>query len=273
MFEKRTFIIGIACLLTAASQAAVAQTAEAPGSKPPAPQQAAMQHNRGPKTVTLNNADGADIKLWLPDLSTLPVEAPMDQITLPSTGVDNYHALVATKNWGPEVEVVTRYEYLRGKPNGHSPLELVNAIKSELEVVPSPLPRDHYRYHSNQNWGFLVRYHGQPLPKIELQMETTNGSTLSSVTNEKGIAYFTLPDDFPDVVEGERDKRRADFSITATHQTSDVKYMTQLSAEYAINPSHWKSTGLGVTVAGIGLLIGGFIGRIGLKKPVKKSRG
>ncbi|MCP3663663.1 MAG: hypothetical protein GY696_14440, partial [Gammaproteobacteria bacterium] len=221
MLEKRTVVIGIACLLTAASQAAVAQTAGEPESKPTAPQQATMQHNRGPKTVTLNNADGADIKLWLPDLSTRPIEAPMDQITLPSTGVDNYHALVATKNWGSEVEVVTRYEYMRGKPNGHSPLELVNAIKSELEVVPSPLPRDHYRYHSNQKWGFLVRYHGQPLAKIPLQLETTNGSVMSSETDNSGIAYFTLPDDFPDMVEGERDRRRADFSITATHQTGD----------------------------------------------------
>ena len=74
--------------------------------KPPAA--AGHGHRRGGQRLILSNADGATITLWKPDLSTLPLELEHGAITLPRTGMDNYHAIVAEKDWGKEKEAVIR---------------------------------------------------------------------------------------------------------------------------------------------------------------------
>lgn len=100
------------------------------------------QHRRGPKKFMLANAQEASILLWKPDLSTVPLTIEHGSITLPFTGVDNYHALVVRKDWGHLQETLIRYEYLQGKPSGHSTSELTRADKSNFEIVPDPVPEN-----------------------------------------------------------------------------------------------------------------------------------
>ncbi|MES9906335.1 MAG: hypothetical protein ABW168_27095 [Sedimenticola sp.] len=261
---KPVILVMTSVLLGALSGAhALAQTAQGPAQKQnqqSTPQH--QQHRRGPKQFTFSNADGAVIQLWKPDLSTLPLEAKMGVITLPSTGVDNYHAVVAEIDWGYLKEAIIRYEYLRGKPSGESPTRLSAAVKTEFEVVPAPIPRGHYRYYSDQEWAFAVRFKQAFLPGVPVVMETANGSRLEGISDADGLVQFHIPDDFPNVVEGERDKRSADFTVTAAYEENGTEYQTLLSAEYRVNPQHWKSLSLGVTVTAIGLLAGGFIGRV-----------
>ena len=111
----------------------------------------------------LSIADDAQVVLWKPDLSTQPLEIQQGKVGLKGTGVDNYHAIVAERTEGKLTEVAIRYEYARGKPSGHSSTELTAADKSTLEIVPEPIPREHYRYHSDQTWDFIVRFQGLPL--------------------------------------------------------------------------------------------------------------
>jgi hypothetical protein len=209
----------------------------------------------------LENAQGASITLWKPDLTTQPLNLSQGGITLPKTGMDNYHAVVAEKDWGNSKETVIRYEYLFGRPSKHSPSELAGAVKTDLEIVPAPIPREHFRYLANQSWGFQLRLKGQPKAQTRLTLETANGTRLETVTDDNGYAVFRLPDDFPDIVPGKRDERSAEFSVSAKAEDAGITYETLLNASYRMDPAHWQSKSLGWLVVGIGFIAGGLIGR------------
>ena len=250
-----------ACLLSPLCMAADSDKPEKT-EKPPA-----AHGHRGAKKIVLENGDGAVITLWNPDLSTQPLTLEHNSVTVPVTGVNNYHAVVAEKAWSGHKETVIRYEYMFGRPSHQSPARLAAAEKSEFEIVPDPIPREHYRYHSQQNWGFLVRLHGKPLANQPLTLETSHGTLQTLSSNAEGRVEFRIPDDFPDLVEGERDKRLAQFTISSEYRDEGITYTTQLNADYRINPSHWQSTRLGLLVLGIGLLTGSYLGR------AKKTKG
>jgi hypothetical protein len=231
----------------------------------------AMSHShRGAKTYYIDNLDGATITYIKPDLSTQLISSEMDTVTLPVTGIDNYHALVVQKDWGDHKEVIIRYQYMFGRPSKQSPVRLTDAEKSEFEIAPDPLPREHYQYHGEQEWDFKARYHGEPVSNLPLTLTTTNGSQLTLNTDQQGRVSFLIPGDFPDLTEGERNRQTAQFTISGEYQQNHTTYTTQLVAEYRVNPSHWQSTELGLVVLGIGFIAGGFLGQ-NLKKRDKKT--
>lgn len=206
-------------------------------------------------------SEGAEIRLWRPDLRTLPLKVEHGSITIPKTGMDNYHAIVAEKDWGNLRETVIRYEYLRGKPSERSPSELTAAEKATFEIVPEPLPREHQHFFGGTSWTFLIRFKGRPLGARGAILETSNGSRLEAVSSPGGRVTFTLPDDFAGIVPGERDPRAAEFQVTAEHRADGIVYQTMLSAEYRVSPAHWRSTPMGLGVMALGFLVG-----IGLKR-------
>ena len=275
---KYRTILTASCLLATAGILAApgdTQTPEAASAAAPARPQAPAQHGhhrRGPKQLALSIADDAQVVLWKPDLSTQLLEIRQGKVGFKGTGVDNYHALVAERTGGTLTEVAIRYEYARGKPSGHSSTELTAANKSALEIVPDPIPREHYHYHSDQSWGFIVRFQGQPVANKQVMLETANGSRLESSTAADGRVSLHLPDDFPGIVEGARDKRSAEFAVSTKHTEGGRSYQTTLNGAYRVNPQHWHSLGLGIMVAGMGMLTGGFIGRKGLGKKKQDKR-
>ena len=232
----------------------------------------AHQHNQGPKRITLAHADQASITFWKPDLTQQSLQADNDQVTLPRTGMDNYHALVVERDSGDRVDTLIRYEYLRGKPSERSPAELAALPKTRFEIVPDPIPREHYHYFSDQTWGFLLRLDGHPVPDTEVILQTDHGSQITGVTDQTGRVSLQLPDDFPDVQPGERDERSAEFRVSAQIPVNDLTYHTTLSAEYQVNPAHWQFFGWGVAMAGLGFLAGGVIGRVGKKGNNREQR-
>jgi hypothetical protein len=200
------------------------------------------------------NAQDASIQLWKPDLSTLPLTARHGSVTLPFTGVDNYHALVVQKDWGNLQETLIRYVYMHGKPSGHSTRELTAAEKASFEIVPDPVPREHQHYHSAQRWNFLLRFNGAPAASVPVRLLTSNGSELGSVSDANGRVSLMVPDDFSLLGPDVRDRRTAEFSLSAELERDGINYQTQLSAEYRVDPGRWQSLGLGVFVTGIGLV-------------------
>jgi hypothetical protein len=235
-------------------------TADEPQTHNIAKQQITHSH-RGPKSFDLENADGATITLWKPDLSTQTLTPVHSSVTLPVTGVNNYHVLVAEKDWGDHKEAIIHYAYLHGRPSHQSPAKIAAAQKTEFEIVPDPIPREHYRYHTLQEWGFLVRMQGSPLAGQPITLTTSHGTQHTLTTGSDGRVEFQIPDDFPDLEEGERDRRQAQFSVSSEYSQDEVNYSTQLIADYRINPSHWQSTQLGLLVIGLGFLAGGYLGR------------
>lgn len=240
---------------------ASAQTQGAAGGAEKKPPAQAMQHNRGPKRLALSNADGAVVTLWKPDLGKRELEPKMGMITLPPTGVDNYHAIVVERDWGDSVDAIVRYEYMRGKPSGESPRKLTSAVKTPVEVVPDPLPREHHRYYSRAEAAFILRYRDQVLANHPVVLQTSNGSSVNGVSDSEGRVVFQIPDDFSDVVPGERDQRGAELSVSTEYQAEGVQYNSVLTAEYRVSPEHWQSKPWGVAVAGIGFVFGGFLTR------------
>jgi len=228
------------------------------------------QHRRGPKQLVLSITDDARAELWKPDLTKQPIEIQQGKVNFKGTGVDNYHAIVAEKTDGGLTETAIRYHYGRGKPSGHSSIELTGANKSTLEIVPDPIPREHYHYHSDQTWDFIVRFQGQPMANQQVELATAHGSKLAATTTKNGRVSLQLPDDFPGIVAGERDKRSAEFTISTSYTEGDQTYQSTLNAAYRVNPQNWHSLNLGILVVGIGMLAGGFIGGIGRGK---KSKG
>lgn len=246
-------------MLSSLVYGAAQPTGEPPGKT--APRGHSSDH-RGPKKIRLINGEGADIKLWKPDLTTLPLSSSQGTLTIPATGMDNYHAVVAEKDWGKIKESVIRYEFMFGKPSKQSPDKLVKAVKSDLEIMPDPFPREHYRYYSGHTWSFVLRLRGKPLPGIETGLQTENGTQLHGISDAAGRVTFRLPDDFPDIAPGERDSRSAEFAVNAATEADGIRYETLLSARYHVNPSHWQSTPWGVAAAGLGILAGGLAGRV-----------
>ncbi|MEW8292983.1 MAG: hypothetical protein AB2672_20940 [Candidatus Thiodiazotropha endolucinida] len=245
-----------ACMLSLAGVAIGAEGGDA--TKPPQP----AHDHRGEKRIVLENGDGAIITLWKPDLSTQQLTPDHNVVTIPMTGIDNYHAIVAEKDWGDHKEAVIRYEYRFGRPSKQSPSQLVAKQKTEFEIVPDPIPREHYRYHSLQSWNYLVRFNGRPVNDLEVVLNTANGTQLSSTTDSHGRVSFKIPDDFPGMIEGERDKRLDQFTVSSEYLEGNRRYTTQLNADYRVNPAHWQSTRLGLLVVGIGFIAGGFLGRV-----------
>lgn len=261
--QKPLVMASVLFLTTLTGTGASAQTvADAPQTQSRARAPAQQQHQRrGPKQFMLANGEGAVIKLWKPDLTTLPLESKQGGITIPSTGVDNYHAVVAVKDWGYLKEAVIRYEYMRGKPSGRSTTELTAAQKTEFEIVPNPVPREHSRYYSDQEWAFILRFKDKPIPNLPVILETANGSRVEGVSDEKGVVRLHIPDDFPNVIPGERDRRAAELSLSAEYEADGIIYQTMLSAEYRVNQQNWQALSLGIAVTAFGMLAGGFLGR------------
>ncbi|MEW8586701.1 MAG: hypothetical protein AB2531_13130, partial [Candidatus Thiodiazotropha sp.] len=90
----------------------------------------------------------------------------------------------------------------------------------------------------------------------------SNGSHLSVTSDAEGRVEFLIPDDFPGVVKGERDRRLGQFSVSSEYHQGDRRYTTQLSADYRVSPSHWQSTRLGLLIVGFGFIAGSVIGRV-----------
>lgn len=160
---------------------------------------------------------------------------------------------------------------MHGKPSGHSTSELTAAEKTAFEIVPDPVPREHQHYLSDQTWNFSLRFKGTPAVGIPVTLTASHGTKVDSISDSRGRVSLHIPDDFPGLKAGERDRRTAEFGISAELTDAEVTYQTLLSAEYRVNPSHWQSFGLGATVTGIGMLAGLFIGRIGRTDSRRKS--
>jgi hypothetical protein len=213
-------------------------------------------HGRAP---VVHIRDGADavVGLWTPELKVRSIEASgAERITVQPTGMNNYHALVATREGAHLTEVALRYLHFNGRPADKTPSSLVAREKAELEIVPDPLPREHWRYLGGETVRFLVRYRGRPVANHAIDLYTTNGTLIQGRTGANGRWEVPLPDDFAEVRPGRQNNRPGEFVVRTRLDGEARSYRTTLSAAYSVNPSHWQSTGLGALALSGGFLSG-----------------
>lgn len=237
--------------------------------QPPADrQQAAKQADghtghggRGP-TLYLHDARAADTIMWSSNLErlNLPIKKS-GKAALPRTGIDNYHVMIARRHNEKLHESAIRYLYRRGKPSGHSPSELTRLEKLPLEIVPDPLPREHRRYIGAKEEQFVVRFQGEPLAGVKVDLETTNGTQLEAKSDAKGRVRFAIPDDFSHVVPGRRNNPPAEMIVRTDHTGDGVLHRVNLSAPYYASPTNWKSFNAGLFMLGFGFFAGVLIVR------------
>ena len=211
------------------------------------------------KPFVLHDGEAASLVLINPKLVSKPMSIEQGRVTVTSTGMDNYHALVATRKRGDLHESAVRYVYMFGKPSGESPSDIMAYEKSALEIEPAPYAREHWRYFSDRSALFVIRYQGEVLPGAAITMATSNGSEAELKADANGLLRVLLPEDFSDIKPGRMANRAAEFILTARYEEAGKTYLSTLSSAYHVNPNHWQSTTLGVVVVVAGMMVGGLV--------------
>lgn len=202
--------------------------------------------------------EGVQARMIAPDLVVHPLEARDGGFRLPRTGMGYYHALVASRTGEGRVETAIRYVPLGGRSSGRSPAEVVALSKARLEIVPDPLPREHWRYQGDETACFALRFDGQPLAGRAMRLTSAKGSELVVQTDARGRAEIVIPDDLDPAV-GQR--QAGEMTLVAEYRDGQgVLHVTTLSAAYAPSPAHWKSLPLGAFM-GVAGLVGGLAAR------------
>lgn len=259
-----------AALLTGSASYATSEMVwrPAPPSSPGAAGEVHRSHGRRSQgdVFFLSGSRGSELSLWTPTLKVMPLTADLSgRVEVPPTGIDYYYLLVAERDVGARHETALRYFHRFGRPGGHSPSELTAAKKMPLEIVPSPLPREHQRYLTGEAARFRIRYEGKPLSDANMTLSTSNGTTATYTADARGVATVMLPDDFKHVVAGREHNRPAEFMLRVEQTDSGKRFVTTLSGAYHVNPSHWQSTirGAWVVIAGFftGVAVVGVQGR------------
>jgi len=225
---------------------------------------------RRPQVWDISYLNGANVTMWRADLTVESLQPTDGQVTIPRTGLGGFHVFLAEAEKPSKTVAAIRYHYANGKPVDARPRDLIAINKTDLEVVPDPLPREHYRYYGNERWAFLVRYHGELVPELDVTLQTSNGTRLTEKTDKSGRVRFILPDDFTDVKPGIRANPPGSFSVSTNYSVDGHHHETRLESKYYPNPSHWRSTSLGFWVMGGGFLMGLATLRGGRKKKERK---
>lgn len=201
-------------------------------------------------------APAGDVSGWRQQLAMSHASAVVQP---PVRDKGNYHWLSAREETPDSVRVATSTHYFSNP--GPSPAELLLARKSELEIVPNPLPREHAAYRESEKWDFLVRFNGQALASREVVMETESGSRIRFVTNSVGIARVLFPRDIQAAGEasGGHRPRPANFVLSVEHEAGAKKYLTAFNYVYRKEPERDSSLN-----AGLGFLVLGMLGAVPL---------
>ncbi len=184
----------------------------------------------------------------------IDAEGARIEAVAPKTG--NYHWVLAREE-SPELVKVASTAWYFGNP-GDGPTDMLATPKHELEIVPSPLPREHRSYREAEKWKFLVRYHGQALAGQALAMETEFGSRTQAVTDANGIATLVFPRDFkqPPKGDGENEDPRARgrFVLSTEKEDGGKRYLTAFNYSYTQDPERSRSLGWGAAFGILGMV-------------------
>lgn len=229
---------------------------------------------RKAKQFEVNNCDHNAISeayYLMPTLEKKPLIPEHGLVSIPRTGMDNYHALVINQKKDKSVNSSVRYIYSRGRPSKVSPTKITQIQKSELEIAPILLPREHDEYKGSQSHDFELRFKGKALGQTSVTFTTSNGTKEILESDENGKFSITVPNDFEDVKVGRRKNKAAEFILGASYINQDITYTTTLSMPYYVNPvDYWNSREAGLVVLIVGLILGLYLFRNINKKKKRK---
>ena len=234
------------------------------------------QHGgRKAKQLQLHNSNPAaatQVYYLMSTLEKRDLTLEDDLVTLPRTGVDNYHALVVNQAHENSVSSSIRYIYNYGRPSKTSPTKITQIHKSELEIQPAPLPREHDHYTGSNYYKFELHFKDEVLPNTLITFSTSNGHEETIKSDEDGGFCVTMPNDFKEVKAGRRANRPSEFILKTSHLHEGITYTTTFAMPYHVNPiDYWQTQTLAVVLVIMGLIIGIFMFRNIHKKKKRKA--
>ncbi|MEO5362114.1 MAG: hypothetical protein H7838_00605 [Magnetococcus sp. DMHC-8] len=189
----------------------------------------------------------------------------------PATGITviprpqqgGYHWLQARQEQQNQVTVASTVHYFSDP--APAPRTMLQYAKTELEIIPMPLPREFARYRAGERWPFLLRFHNQPLAHAPLHFHTEQGDPTLLVSDAHGMVHLRLPDSLPAPSPGPADQAAkpgharhgppvARFALVADHLADGKLYRTTFSQGYAPDPYTGKSLATGAGFALLGML-------------------
>lgn len=211
-----------------------------------------------------NRLDGADAHRQLPmDLGGAKLGAS-------SSG--GFHMLTAREESAEGVRVASTVYYF-GERGAKNPTAMFMQQKNELEIIPQPHPREHSRYRANENWRFLVRFNGQPLPNHKVILQTSNGSKVELSSDAQGMLQVQIPDDFKPIKEEDTGhnhgmmRRGAELVLATERVESGKTYLTAFNTSYGPDAYEGRSLAMG-----IGFMLLGMAGAAPLLRQRKQAK-
>lgn len=221
-------------------------------------------HGMGEPTMlhAINGEENCSVVLIKPDLSKEDLNLSDTAIILSKASIGGYYALVLNHRSDNRVDSAIRYLSQQGRPSKVSPTKLTALSKSDLEIIPNPLHREHDRYTASKSYRFLLYFQGKPLANTIVTMETRDTPTQTYTTDSTGGFSITLPNDFKNVQVGRNENRPSEFLLSAHYRSGLNEYSSTLSMPYSLNPNdYWQSQSYGAGVIFIGFLGGLFLYR------------
>lgn len=216
-------------------------------------------HGKGESAMfALMNAEtNASSHLILPDLSEQNLSLKRSTVMLPKPSMGGYYTMVAEGNETNGSFSAIRYLSLHGRPCKVSPTKLTALSKTDLEIVPNPLHREHDRYTASKSYRFLLRFQGKPLVNTTVTLETHDTPAQTYMSDQTGAFSITLPNDFKNVKVGRSDNKPSEFLLSTQYRSGEHLYKSTLSMPYYVNPNDfWQSQSYGAGVILLGFLGG-----------------
>ena len=215
----------------------------------------------GLKEIGLKEGTDTAVSYIHSDLQSSDLSLHGDSVHVKSTGKNNYHALVARQKQDDTHRLAVRYIYSNGRPVNTSPSDLLAINLGGLQIVPSPLPREHWKYKSKSLYRFLITFEGEPLAEHGLLATTRFGSNEILHTDQSGFIELVIPEDFPEIIPLKRATPPGEMQLFSSYSHDGKVYEASMTAAYHPSESSWKSVSLGALVVLIGLIFGFYINR------------
>ncbi|MEO5350263.1 MAG: DUF4198 domain-containing protein [Magnetococcus sp. YQC-3] len=195
---------------------------------------------------------------------------PLEQATpagiavTPRPGEGGFHWIQARQETGNQITVASTVHYFSNP--APAPRAMLQQPKAELEIIPTPLPREFRAYRAGEEWPFLLRFRNRPLANVILLFHREEGAAEALLSDANGMVFITLPAATPltrPAPEGTTNKpghARHDrppltrFALSLHHVADGKQYRTTFSQGYAPAPLAGKSLATGAGFGFLGML-------------------
>lgn len=205
-------------------------------------------------------AEAVEVRNGVGGFEASPTTTPVRNggFKLSADKVGNYHWVQARENSPLGVVTASTAHYFSNP--GPAPTSMLLLPKAELEIVPQPLPREHWRYRAGETWAFLVRFHGQPMANVGVRLETSGGTQEVLRTDARGMVQVTFPSDVAEAVpKGGHDHGRGGqnrFVLAVGHTDASGRYyLTAFNHVYGAAADAGRSLPAGLGFLALGGLM------------------